>query len=283
MKEVCETLDNIDVVPFLPALISCIARPEEVPECVYKLSATTFVQQVEAPTLSIMVPLLVRALTERKPAVQRQTVVIIDNMCKLVEDPADAHQFLPKLMPGLDRIIEIAADPELREVANRARATMIRVGGGSSDDAEDPAAVKTRLEKEHKDTENYILAQLSKSASSKIDALTISYIASLITVMYDTRVLSLADWTPALAPFMDPFLGHEKSKIVIKALLDRAVQMDKLRQKAADDYDADEGEELCNCEFSLAYGGMILLNNTKLRLTRGQRYGLCGPNGAGYF
>ena len=30
--------------PFIPALISCIARPAEVPDCVHKLSATTFVQ-----------------------------------------------------------------------------------------------------------------------------------------------------------------------------------------------------------------------------------------------
>ena len=41
--------------------------------------------------------------------------------------------------------------------------------------------------------------------------------------------------------------------------------------------DDDDGEEeLCNCEFSLGYGGRILLNNTALRLKRGHRYGLCG-------
>jgi ATPase subunit of ABC transporter with duplicated ATPase domains len=47
--------------------------------------------------------------------------------------------------------------------------------------------------------------------------------------------------------------------------------------------DADEAEadELCNCRFSLAYGGKILLNNATLRLIRGRRYGLCGGNGVG--
>ena len=40
-------------------------------------------------------------------------------------------------------------------------------------------------------------------------------------------------------------------------------------------------EDLCNCEFSLAYGAKILLNNARLRLKRGKRYGLCGPNGSG--
>lgn len=43
----------------------------------------------------------------------------------------------------------------------------------------------------------------------------------------------------------------------------------------------EEGEELCNCEFSLAYGAKILLNNATMRLIRGRRYGLCGPNGVG--
>ena len=46
---------------------------------------------------------------------------------------------------------------------------------------------------------------------------------------------------------------------------------------AHQDDDEDDGEEeLCNCEFSLGYGGRILLNNTVLRLKRGRRYGLCG-------
>jgi len=35
----------------------------------------------------------------------------------------------------------------------------------------------------------------------------------------------------------------------------------------------DEGEDLCNCEFSLGYGAKILLNNTRLHLKRGKRYG----------
>lgn len=39
--------------------------------------------------------------------------------------------------------------------------------------------------------------------------------------------------------------------------------------------------ELCNCEFSLAYGGKILLQDARLRLVRGRRYGLCGANGVG--
>ena len=47
------------------------------------------------------------------------------------------------------------------------------------------------------------------------------------------------------------------------------------------DDDVEEGEDLCDCDFSLAYGGRILLSGARLRLKRGGRYGLCGPNGCG--
>jgi elongation factor 3 len=45
--------------------------------------------------------------------------------------------------------------------------------------------------------------------------------------------------------------------------------------------DEEEGEDLCKCEFSLAYGAKILLNNATMHMKRGKRYGLCGPNGVG--
>ena len=53
------------------------------------------------------------------------------------------------------------------------------------------------------------------------------------------------------------------------------------RNKAKEAIEEEEGEDLCDCTFSLAYGAKILLNNTRLRLKKGRRYGLCGPNGAG--
>ena len=60
--------------------------------------------QVEAPPLSIIVPLLVRGLRERTTAIKRKSCVIIDNMAKLVDNPADAAPFLPKLIPELEKV-----------------------------------------------------------------------------------------------------------------------------------------------------------------------------------
>lgn len=50
----------------------------------------------------------------------------------------------------------------------------------------------------------------------------------------------------------------------------RAVE-DAEREAAANKPELEEGEELCNCEFSLAYGAKILLNNATMRLLRGHR------------
>ncbi len=76
----------------------------EVTDCIHKLAATTFVQNVESAPLSIIVPLLMRGLRERATAIKRKAAVIIDNMAKLVENPADAAPFLPKLVPELEKV-----------------------------------------------------------------------------------------------------------------------------------------------------------------------------------
>lgn len=44
--------------------------------------------------------------------------------------------------------------------------------------------------------------------------------------------------------------------------------------------DAEDGN-LCDFEFSLAFGGKILLHQTRLRLGKGRRYGIMGKNGSG--
>lgn len=44
---------------------------------------------------------------------------------------------------------------------------------------------------------------------------------------------------------------------------------------------SEEGEILCDTLFSLAYGALLLLSHTTLRLIRGRRYGILGSNGSG--
>lgn len=78
-----------------------------------------------------------------------------------------------------------------------------------------------------------------------------------------------------------PLLRHHAHHVRQQAHHCRTHLQDDRQEAALHKEDEEEGEDLCKCEFSLAYGAKILLNNTYLHLKRGKRYGLCGPNGCG--
>lgn len=93
-------VSNKDVEKFIPALIKALLNPvEEVPNTIMLLSATTFVSEVDAPTLSLMGPLLERGLNEKATATRRKVAVIVDNMSKLVDNEYTVRPFIPKLLP----------------------------------------------------------------------------------------------------------------------------------------------------------------------------------------
>ena len=120
LKKTCKSLDNKDLEPFVGDLVSAIANPEEVEECVHRLAATTFVQTVDAGTLSLVAPLLKKGFKERNIALTRKCAIICENMSKLVEDPDAVKPFLPDLLPALERAKEEIADIECRNVCDRA-------------------------------------------------------------------------------------------------------------------------------------------------------------------
>jgi elongation factor 3 len=69
-------VSNKDIERFIPALIKSLINPvEEVPNTIQLLSATTFVSEVDSPTLSLMVPLLSRGLNEKLTATKRKVAV----------------------------------------------------------------------------------------------------------------------------------------------------------------------------------------------------------------
>ena len=103
--------------------MKCMSDPASVPLCIKSLSNTTFVAEVTAPALAVLVPLLTRALNDRSMEVQRRAVVVIDNLVKLVRDPVVAATYLGPLVAGVDKIAKGAAFPEVRGVYRRLPAT----------------------------------------------------------------------------------------------------------------------------------------------------------------
>ena len=65
-------------------LVTCLANPAEVPQCIHKLASTTFVQAVESPELAMMAPLLLKGLSvQQTTPIKRKSALIVDNMAKV--------------------------------------------------------------------------------------------------------------------------------------------------------------------------------------------------------
>jgi hypothetical protein len=183
----------------------------------------------------------------------------------------------------------------------------------------------------------YFKDALAAHAPGKsLDPATLQYVIAFCSTLVSSKVYDLAQWRPALVPYLTPAVGEAAAEAVAAAFLARAVKVrcaapgpglppppagahspaapcrsaglqhlppppppntaaaapppshrrrpPSPQDTAVEEEESDddgEGEELCNATFSLAYGGKILLNNARLHLRRGRRYGLCGPNGAG--
>ena len=276
MEKVCGLIVNKDIDRFIPELIKCIAKPENVPETVHLLGATTFVTDVHEPTLAIMVPLLDRGLTERETAIKRKSAVIVDNMCKLVEDPQIVAAFLPKLMPALQKNHENLADPEAREKTKQALDTLVRVGEVKDgkipevSHAGDISTVSAILK--------HIFIPKHQDAATKFEDV-IEYISAIAGQLIDEKVTDSVSWVENTIAYITAIVGETDARPIAEALRKRASP--GAEDEAESEEDDEDGEDLCNTTFNLAYGAKILLNQTHLRLKRGQRYGLLGPNGSG--
>ena len=276
MEKVCALIVNKDIDRFIPELIKCIAKPENVPETVHLLGATTFVTDVHEPTLAIMVPLLDRGLAERETAIKRKSAVIVDNMCKLVEDPNIVAAFLPKLLPALQKNYDNLADPEAREKTKQGLDTLNRVGNvkdgkipevsHAGDVSTVVAIFKQILETKHKE----VIAKFQP---------VLEYVSAIAGQLIDEKNNDSVEWAENTLPYITAVVGDADGKPIADALRKRASP--GAADEAESEEDDEEGEDLCNCTFNLAYGAKILLNQTHLRLKRGQRYGLLGPNGSG--
>jgi elongation factor 3 len=244
-------LDNQDIVPRIPVIVGTLNDPKKVPDCIKTLSHVTFVTEVTESALSLLVPILNRALNLSSTSQDslRQTVIVVENLTRLVHNPREVKHFIPQLLPGVQKVVNTASLPEVRELAAKALKVLEAAG--------EEEAHKTRI------TAEEAMEQVTCENLTLKD-----YAAGLVTIAVNSREFrKLADiyQTYTETPDIDERVNHFKSLFKDTVVED----------------DGEEGIEIVNAEFSLAYGGRMLLNKTVLRLFKGRRYGLCGRNGAG--
>ena len=117
LKQCCSVIDNADVAPLIDTVISANMNPDtEGESCLDRLVATTYVSAVDEPTLSIIMPVLMRGLRVKgNVTMVRKAAVVVDTMFKLVNNPADISYFAPELIPELTKCADEIAMPEVRE------------------------------------------------------------------------------------------------------------------------------------------------------------------------
>jgi elongation factor 3 len=280
LKKATALVSNKDIERFIPALIKALINPvEEVPKTLDLLSATTFVSEVDSATLSLMVPLLSRGLNEKLTATKRRVAVITDNMAKLVDSAITVRPFIPELLPGLIKVEKSIGDPEARGVVGRAIATLRQIGEvpAESDGSKLPE-LKTVKPTSLADG---LIAVYKKHGADPLPTtadVSVVYASRLAANLVNTKNFDVPEWD-TLAGQLETITSTPQGLTIAREWVVKS-SSDNDDVAGVED-DEEQGEDLCNCEFSLAYGAKILLNTATLRLKRGNRYGLCGRNGTG--
>jgi len=270
MREALKVIGNKDIDHMTDKILTAITKPKEVPEIMHQMAGVTFVQSVESPALAMVVPLLLRGLREKTTATKRQSAVIIDNMSKLVDDPLDAAPFLPLLLPALETNASSIPDPEARGVTEKAVGQLNRLKD-LADKAQNTRGDVSKLSEEFKK------AFGADSPEGGLE-MCIAHVATISTCMMDLHFMEDSQWKKNILATLTNYYDAAAAEANIEKV---RVEAEKMMEIIEEEDEEDDAEELCNCQFTLAYGTKILLHNTKMKLLRGKKYGLLGGNDSG--
>lgn len=306
----CQTISNDDIRDLVPQLVQVIAKPEDTPKTLDSLLETTFVSNVDSSTLALIAPLLGKALRGRVTLLKRKAARVIDIMCRLVQNAHDVEPFVPLLLPALDRCIDAIVDEEVIAVARASKQTLMTAAGKIEDHIEKKAIDLVEDMQDIKRNLSRCFDVVIASAKfyntndvmkSVINSFTIEMILQVIKCKiqssilplesndenkwrYNVALIPIDDWNICTVPFLSAYESHiteisgsECSKALSSNFRKEILgNIPDFQEKEDDD-----GGNVCNIDFSLAFGGKILLHNTKLRLGKGRCYAVMGKNGAG--
>lgn len=264
MTAICNCTGNRDLEPFLPFVVEAASSISNTHACVEKLAGCIFVQNVEAPALAATLPVLSRGLNDKREEVKRTCCQIVDNMCKLVEDPAEVLPLMPRLEPLVKAATEKISDPEARSMADKAYKTLQKAAG------EGAASLQ-------KATQADALAMITAMLGDKVGSgdtyeAEAAHVGGLAAMASNMRNFDSALWKTDVAPSA-PFDGIVEE---LRIKMEVAV-----KPKEEIEEEDTEGVDLYKGAFSLAYGTLTLLRDTKMHLKRNRFYGLLGPNQCG--
>ena len=268
-NELCSVIDNVDITKIIPTVINAYMEPVKYTEAALdELVATSFINEVDMSTLGLLIPILTKGMREKKVAIKRRAALVIGNMCKLVNDPRTASYFYPILKPLLERGIDEIAVEEVRKVCQNSLDTLLRISS-------EAAVISDNVMKKDE-----LASYIQESCESNGVTLNIDlymHMAMCCEGLVLSNDRNYDNWSKCIQPYLISQTEKEICIHIIKKIYDKGIE--NLTPDKVDP--EDEEEDLCNAQFSLAYGTRVLLHQTPFRVKIGRKYGLVGPNGAG--
>lgn len=280
LKKFVKVLDNLDLQNKYDLIVDTLANPKKVPECIKNLSSVTFVAEVTEPALSLLVPILDKSLKMSSSSNEqlRQTVTVTENLTRLVNNKREIETFIPILLPSVEKVVNNASLPEVRELGARALAVLKEAENEQTDGKFHGRISLDQAISFLRDNLSDVVSPISKQLL--LGDLETTYLGLILQA--DANV---NDWK-RLKEYLELAIDESESVTTefkekyINEVLENVKHLFTETSTRSDD--DDEGAiEIVNADFSLAYGSRMLLNKTTLRLLKGHRYGLCGRNGAG--
>lgn len=266
-EQLCSVIDNVDVIQIIPDVIKGYMEPVKyAKDALDRLVATSFINEMDLSTMGLLVPILIKGMREKKVSVQRCAALVIGNLCKLVNDPRTAAEFYPILKPILERGYEEIAIEEVRNVCKTSLDTLQRVASEASEISKDILS------------EDELIAFIESQVDVANCNILLQHVGKMCYGNVLGNVRNMDEWKECMVDYLDVlFEDKDKMNTVIQNIYDKGIE--NLTPEKVDP--EDEEEDLCNAQFSLAYGTRVLLHQTPFRVKIGRKYGLVGPNGAG--
>jgi elongation factor 3 len=255
MTAVTSCSGNQDLQKFSETIVRAQEAAKNVPDCVEELAGCIFVQNVEAPALAVITPVLVRGLNERSEQVKRRCCVIIDNMCKLIDDPREGSPLMAEVRALTLKAADAISDPDCREMAEKAVHSIGKL------------------------VESGPYKELDFKASAAAEGLSVDGLSEEAIAFCSKAAFQLLKAKKA-AKAGEAFgvFGLDSAKAV--TMVEKMCDAGKSAEVEFIDDDA-ASPDLYKGSFSLAYGTITLLRETKLHLKKNKFYGLLGPTNCG--
>jgi len=121
-----ELINSPEMVAMVDPMVMAIIDPlNHNTSCVEKLMDVTFMNPIDRPCLSILVPVLQKALKEKRVEYKRRALLVVGNICGLVINSKELIAYSEHVLPELELCVR-DSNPEMRSYGATAMAAFLR-------------------------------------------------------------------------------------------------------------------------------------------------------------